>query len=113
MNSLVASAVVDYIVESVIAPNKKVKEGYNSVQVATKDGQELSGILVRENNEELILRDPTNKEISIPKKNIETRKMGGSLMPAGLADILSDSERLALFRFLSELGMPGRLGAAN
>jgi len=113
MTSLGASTVTDYIVESVIAPNKKVKEGYNSIQVSTKDGQDLSGILVRENNEELILRDPTNKEISIPKKNIDTRKIGGSLMPGGLADILTDSERLDLFRFLSELGKAGPFDASK
>jgi len=107
MTSLGASAVVDYIVESVIAPNKKVKEGYHSIQVTTKDGQDLSGILVRENNEELVLRDASNKEVSIPKKNVDSRKIGGSLMPSGLAEILSDSERLDLFRFLSELGKPG------
>lgn len=107
MTSLGASAVVDYIVESVIAPNKKVKEGYHSIQVTTKEGQEMSGVPVRENNEELVLRDTANKEISVPKKNIENRKISGSLMPAGLADILTDSERLDLFRFLSELGKPG------
>jgi putative heme-binding domain-containing protein len=113
MTSLGASAVLDYIVESVIAPNKKVKEGFNSIQVATKDGLELSGILVRENSEELVLRDAANKEVSIPKKNIETRKLGGSLMPAGLADILTESERLDLFRFLSELGKPGPFDASK
>ncbi|HEY0455403.1 MAG TPA: hypothetical protein VGE41_03455, partial [Verrucomicrobiae bacterium] len=108
-----ASAVTDYIVESVLLPNKKVKEGFNSIQVSTKDGQDLAGILVRESTEELVLRDATNKEISVPKKNIESRKMGGSLMPAGLADILSPGERLDLFRFLIELGKPGAFDAAR
>jgi len=113
MTSLGASAVVDYIVESVIAPNKKVKEGYHSIQVTTKDGEDLSGIPVRENNEELVLRDASNKEISIPKKNIDSRKIGGSIMRAGLAEILNESERLDLFRFLSELGKPGPFDASK
>ncbi len=113
LTSIGASAQVDYLVESILAPNKKVKEGYNSIQVTTKDGQDLSGIPVRETNEELILRDTTNKEISIPKKNIESRKIGGSLMPAGLVDFLSEGERLDLFRFLSELGKPGPYDATK
>jgi putative heme-binding domain-containing protein len=113
MTSLGASAVTDYIVESVLIPNKKVKEGYHSIQVTTKDGEDLSGILVRENNEELVLRDATNKEISIPKKNIDSRKIGGSLMPSGLADILSPSDRLDLFRFLTELGKAGAYDATK
>jgi putative heme-binding domain-containing protein len=115
MTSLGASAVTDYIVESVLLPNKKVKEGFNSIQITTKDGEDLSGILVRESAEELVLRDPTNKEISIPKKNItpDGRKLGGSLMPSGLADILSPAERLDLFRFLIELGKPGPFDATK
>jgi putative heme-binding domain-containing protein len=113
MTSLGASTVTDYVVESVLLPNKKVKEGFNSIQVATKDEQELSGILVRETNEELILRDATNKEISVPKKNIQSRHIGGSLMPSGIVDILSPAERLDLFRFLIELGKPGPFDASK
>ena len=113
LTSIGASAPVDYLVESVLAPNKKVKEGYHSIQVTSKDGEDLSGIPVRENAEELILRDTTNKEISIPIKNIESRKIGGSLMPAGLVDFLAEGERLDLFRFLSELGKPGPFDATK
>jgi len=113
LTSIGASAQVDYLVESVLAPNKKVKESYHSIQVTTKDGEELSGIPVRETAQELVLRDTTNKEISIPIKNIETRKIGGSLMPAGLVDFLTEGERLDLFRFLSELGKPGPFDATK
>ena len=113
LTSIGASSPVDYLVESLFMPNSKVKEGYNSVIVSTKDNEELTGILVRENNEELILRDATNKEISIPKKNIASRKVGGSLMPAGLLDALSPNERIDLLRFLSELGKPGPYDATK
>jgi putative heme-binding domain-containing protein len=113
MTSLGASTITDYVVESVLLPNRKVKEGYHSIQLTTKDGQDLSGILVRETNEELILRDATNKEISVPKKIIDSRKIGGSLMPAGLVDVLSPPERLDLFRFLIELGKPGPFDASK
>jgi hypothetical protein len=60
-----------------------------------------------------VLRDPTNKEISIPKKNLDSRKIGGSLMPSGLVDILSPSDRLDLFRFLTELGKAGPFDATK
>jgi putative heme-binding domain-containing protein len=113
MTSLGASTITDYVVESVLLPNRKVKEGYHSIQLTTKDGQDLSGILVRETNEELILRDATNKELSVPKKIIDSRKIGGSLMPAGLVDVLTPPERLDLFRFLIELGKPGPFDASK
>jgi hypothetical protein len=73
----------------------------------------LSGNLVRETAEELILRDATAKEISIPKKNIENRKMGGSLMPGGLLDFIAPQERLDLYAFLKELGKPGPYDATK
>lgn len=113
MTSIGASAQVDYLIESVLYPSKKIKEGFHAVMIETKDDQELSGILVRENNEELVLRDVVNKEFSIPKNNVKTRKMGGSLMPSGLVDNLTSAEQIDLFRFLSELGKPGIYDASK
>ncbi len=107
MTSLGASAPIDYLIESMQFPNRKVKEGYHSIQVETKDNQELSGILVRENKEQLVLRDAANQEVSVAVGNIVKKSIGGSLMPSGLMDGLSAAEQLDVFRFLSELGKPG------
>lgn len=104
MTSIGASAQVDYLIESLLNPNAKVKEGYNSVVVETGDGQTRSGIKVRENGQELIIRDAEDREISIPKADKPDVKPGKSLMPEGLTDSLTDQEFLDLVRFLSELG---------
>ncbi len=56
LTSIGASAPVDYLIESVFYPNRKIKEGYHSILIETKDGDEFSGILVRENSEQLVLR---------------------------------------------------------
>jgi putative heme-binding domain-containing protein len=113
LTSIGASAQVDYLIESVLYPNRKVKEGYHSILVETADGEELSGVLVRENNEQLILRAASDKEISIAKNNIKSRTLGNSLMPSGLVDPLTSGERLDLYRFLSELGKPGPYDASK
>ncbi|MEP6663320.1 MAG: HEAT repeat domain-containing protein, partial [Verrucomicrobiota bacterium] len=113
MTSIGASAPVDYLIESVLYPSKKIKEGFHAIMLETSDDQELSGILVRENNDEIVLRDVTNQELSVPKKNVKSRRMGGSLMPSGLIDHLSNAEQLDLFRFLSELGKPGIYDASK
>jgi len=113
LTSMGASAPMDYLIESVFYPNRKIKEGYQSVIIETKDGQELSGVLAREESERVVLRDATDKEISVSKDNIQSRTTGNSLMPAGLIDFLSASERLDLFRFLSELGKPGPFDASK
>ncbi|MGI8966939.1 MAG: HEAT repeat domain-containing protein, partial [Limisphaerales bacterium] len=113
LTSIGASAPVDYLIESVLFPNAKIKEGFHSLILQTKDEQEFSGIFVRETENEFVLRDPANKEISVPKKNIESRKEGGSLMPSGLIDNLSATDRADLFRFLTELGKPGPFDASK
>jgi putative heme-binding domain-containing protein len=106
--SLGASAPADYIIESILLPDRKQKEGYASLQVLTTSGEVLSGVVVRQGSDgTVVLRDALRDEITIPKARIEARKAIGSIMPAGLADLLTDAEFLDLVRFLSELGRPG------
>jgi putative heme-binding domain-containing protein len=113
LTSIGASAQPDYLVESLQFPNRKVKEGYHAIIVETKDEQELSGILVRETDDQLILRDASNREISVAKNNVQKKNIGGSLMPAGLVDALNENEQADLYKFLSELGKPGPYDASK
>jgi putative heme-binding domain-containing protein len=105
--SIGASAQVDYLVESILLPNKIVKEGFHSLVVATKDGKLYTGIKVRDANGELVLRNAEDREIAIAKNTIDEQTNGGSLMPEGLADPLTRTELVDLVRFLSELGKVG------
>lgn len=113
LTSIGASAPPDYLVESILSPSAKIKEGYHSVLLATKDGQELSGMIARETATEVVLRDAAGQEVSVPANNIARRASVGSLMPAGLIDALVPEERLDLFKFLSQLGRPGEYDAAK
>jgi putative heme-binding domain-containing protein len=105
--SIGASAQLDYLIESILLPNKVVKENYHSLVVTTTDGRFFTGILVRQTNAELILRDAEDREVAIPVKSIDEKANGGSLMPEGLADTLTRAELVDLVRFLSELGKVG------
>ena len=105
--SIGASAQVDYLIESLLMPNKAIKEGYHSLVVATKDGRVHTGIPVRQSARELVLRDAEDREVTILTASIEEKANGPSLMPDGLADTLTRGELLDLVRFLSELGKVG------
>jgi len=105
--SIGASAQVDYLVESVLEPNKKIKEGFHAVTVQTEEGKVVTGIKVRQTDKDLLLRDAEDHEIAIPLDNIAGQKDAGSLMPAGLVDTLTQAEIADLVRFLSELGKVG------
>ena len=107
LESIGGSAQPDYLLDSILEPNKQVKENYHSTVVATRDGKVLNGLKLRQTDSELILRDSEDREISIPLNMVEEQKMGGSLMPAGLADNLTRGELTDLIRFMSELGKVG------
>ena len=113
MTSIGASAPADYLVEALLYPNAKIKEGYHSVLITTKDELEFSGIVVSETDNEVIIRNAANQEVSVAKKNIAQRRNGASLMPSGLVDALLPEERLDLIKFLSMLGRPGDYDAAK
>jgi putative heme-binding domain-containing protein len=113
LTSIGASAPPDYIVEALLYPSAKIKEGYHSVLITTKGGQEHSGMVAKESDTEVVIRTADNKEVSIPTKDIARRTSVGSLMPAGLVDTLVPEERLDLFKFLAQLGKPGDYDAAK
>jgi len=111
--SVGSSAQVDYLVDSILNPNKNVKEGYQSVVVATDDGKVLTGIKIRQTDSDLLIRDTEDRELAIPLKSIDEVTSGSSLMPVGLVDKLTESELIDLVRFLSELGKPGPYAAVT
>jgi putative heme-binding domain-containing protein len=104
MISLGASAQVDYLVESLLAPAAKVKENFHSLVIATDSGKIVIGIAVRRSERELVLRDAEDRLVTIPIDSIDEENEGRSLMPEGLIDELSRQDLVDLVRFLSELG---------
>jgi putative heme-binding domain-containing protein len=113
LRAIGASSPLDYLVDSVLDPNKAVKDGYAGYTVVTKSGDAFSGIKVRQDAHTLVLRDNAHEEIPIPLTSIKLQKEVGSLMPTGLADTLTRGEFLDLIRFLSELGKPGPYGPST
>jgi putative heme-binding domain-containing protein len=95
----------DFIVESVLWPRRAVKEGYLSISVSTKTGDEYSGYAISEDATELKLRDvATNTIQRIPKSAIAKRTNAGTIMPDGLTAGLSRQELCDLIAYLTSLG---------
>ncbi len=106
--SIGASAPVDYLIESLLEPSAKIKEGYHMVLVSTKSGQVFSGLLEKDSPGEVVIRDPANQLHSVPKGDIASQQLSPvSMMPAGLTASLREDEFVDLVRFLSELGREG------
>ncbi len=102
------------VVESLLWPARKVKEGYEAVSVATVDGRVVQGFKQAETRDELTLRDPaTAAAVRIKRADIDSMREGGTLMPEGLAASMTAEERRDLVRFLLDLGRPGQAAAGQ
>jgi putative heme-binding domain-containing protein len=113
LTSIGASAPLDYLVESLYYPNRKIKEGYHSLVVETRDNQVLFGMLEREDDTQLILRNIANQSTAVAKANVRKRTQGNSLMPSGLIERLERQSQIDLFSFMSRLGKSGAFDASK
>ncbi len=105
LGSIGASAPVDYIVESLLEPSKKIKEGYKSSSITTENGDFYQGSIIFEDAEKITIKTATGAEISLQKSNIKSQETSQvSMMPAGLTDALSETELIDLLKYLTELG---------
>jgi putative membrane-bound dehydrogenase-like protein len=67
----------------VLDPNRFVEENFVAVSIATRDGESVDGIVIRENSSSVTLRNNTS-EVEIKTADIKTRRSTGrSLMPEG------------------------------
>lgn len=106
--SIGSSAPVDYIIDSLLMPSKKIKEGYATAMIQMKDGANHTGFLTREDDKEIILTDAAGIVHTLPKTGVSKKEIiPVSLMPAGLTHSLRRDELTDLVRFLSELGKEG------
>ena len=89
------------LLRSILEPNREVAPQYFSTLLELEDGTVFSGILLRSSSTE-VFRDATGKERTFQKADIVQRKeLKTSLMPAGLAEQLTDGEIRDLLAFLS------------
>ena len=70
MVSIGASAPLDYLIESLLEPSKKIKEGYHTNLVTLKNGDAHAGGIVSESKTELVIRDLTGKHNRIAKAGV-------------------------------------------
>lgn len=111
--SIGASAPVDYLIDSLITPNSKVKENYHSKTIQTDSGEVVSGIVLSEADGVVSLRKADGTLAKIRQDEIVEMVDGRSLMPDGIVDSLTREELVDLTSFLSKLGKVGDYSLAR
>jgi quinoprotein glucose dehydrogenase len=93
----------EYLLESIVTPNKQIAKGYESVRISTKKGLEIVGIIKAEDDKEVKLMTPEGRLLTIAKAQIDERRAEKSAMPEDLLKYLSKSELRDLVEFLAGL----------
>jgi putative membrane-bound dehydrogenase-like protein len=89
------------LLESIVFPNASFVRSYEPMVVATKAGQIHSGVLKKDSPSEVILTSGPDKEVRIPRADVDEMKPGTvSVMPSGLDSQMTKQELADLIAFL-------------
>lgn len=93
----------DYILESLVAPNRQIAKGFDTVVLVTKEGKVYTGVLKDEDEESVRLTSPEGTLLAVPKDSVAERSGGVSAMPEDVSKFLSQREIRDLVQYLAEL----------
>lgn len=89
---------------AILEPNKSIAQGFATNIFTLDDGRSLTGFVVVEAADHVVVRDATGAEHDIPTASIEERTTSPvSVMPAGLVDDLTAAEFAALVDYVVSL----------
>ena len=97
----IGSRGLDRLLEDILDPNRNVDQAFRVTSLALENGQVVSGLVLREEGEILVLADSQGKEVRVPKAAVVERKVSPlSPMPANLADQISPNDFNVLLDYL-------------
>ncbi|HEY0548089.1 MAG TPA: HEAT repeat domain-containing protein [Verrucomicrobiae bacterium] len=90
--------------ESILKPNAKIAQGFETQWFKTKDDEEVEGFVTREGGDDLDVRNVAGITTTLARKNISARgKRETSVMPENLADKITAADLASLLAFLESL----------
>ncbi len=93
----------DFLLESILLPNNRITQGFESVLVKLKDGNAVAGIVKTDTDTTLEINSPEDGVVKIEKSKIESRSPGLSPMPPEIASMMTKRELRDLIEFLASL----------
>lgn len=93
----------DYLLESIVDPNKQIAKGFESVILTLTNGKTVVGIVKAEDDNEVKLMNAERQTLVVLKQQIDERRTGKSAMPEDIVKKLSKSELRDLVEFLAGL----------
>jgi putative heme-binding domain-containing protein len=92
---------LDRLLEDVLDPNRNVDQAFRLTTIYKKNGQLVSGLLLKEEGQVLVLADSKGKEVRVAKKDVDEKKVSQqSPMPANLVDEIPEKDFYDLMAYL-------------
>ncbi|MEK6765117.1 MAG: hypothetical protein AABY49_02660 [Planctomycetota bacterium] len=93
-----------YLIESVLKPSKVIVKGFETMYLMTNDGMAYNGLLVSQNEEEVVLmvdEDGKMEELVFyPDEIAQMQKQDVSIMPGNFSEMLTTKEFYGIISFL-------------
>jgi putative heme-binding domain-containing protein len=94
---------LDRLLEDTLDPSRNVDQAFRTTLINTTGGNVVTGLLLREEGEVLVLADAQGKEVRLPRSEVEERTMSKlSPMPANVADLIPEADYYNLLAYLLE-----------
>ncbi|HEY1375437.1 MAG TPA: PVC-type heme-binding CxxCH protein [Gemmataceae bacterium] len=92
---------LDRLLEDVLDPNRNVDQSFRATVLTLKNGQSLTGLVLREEGAVIVLADAQGKEQRIERKQVAEREVSPlSPMPANWADQIAEKDFDDLIAYL-------------
>jgi quinoprotein glucose dehydrogenase len=93
----------EYILESIVFPNKEIAAGFDSLLVTMNNGALYAGVLKSENQTEIELNSPEDGLLKLKKAEVKSRQRGLSAMPEEFRQVLTKQELRDLVEFIGSV----------
>jgi putative heme-binding domain-containing protein len=92
---------LDRLLEDILDPSRNVDQAMRSTTLNLKDGKTVSGLVLREEGEVIVVADSLGKEVRVSKNDVDDRRTSLlSPMPANLAETIKEADFHNLMAFL-------------
>jgi quinoprotein glucose dehydrogenase len=91
------------LLESIVMPNAKITEGFQTTTMLLDTGRIVSGVLRREDGKHAVLVDAEGREVVVDLDAVEEQSQGVSAMPEDLVKQMTRRELRDLVEYLSGL----------
>jgi putative heme-binding domain-containing protein len=92
---------LDRLLEDVLDPSRNVDQALRATILNLKDGKTMTGLVLREEGELVVMADNLGKEVRIPKADIDERRVSMlSPMPANFNETIKEEDFRNLMAYL-------------